>query len=126
MKLSVAFLTAVLATSVLARPWTLADRVKARAEGRGHNRSNPSKAFGANEAHKFDVESDEANNTVHVPHYSPTWGGAVLRTPSRSTFKTATGRFTVPVPKHVPGAGKESAAAWVGINGDTTCEGAIL
>ncbi|KAH3904267.1 hypothetical protein HBI56_008450 [Parastagonospora nodorum] len=125
MKFSVAFLTAALATSAVAAPWTLADRIKARAEGRQLHHSNPSKAFGASEERTFSAQSDETNNTVYGPHYSPTWGGAVLRTPSRSTFKTATGRFTVPVPRHVPGAGKESAAAWVGIDGDT-CEGAIL
>ncbi|KAI0477088.1 peptidase A4 family-domain-containing protein [Xylariaceae sp. FL0804] len=62
------------------------------------------------------IEAVEAGNISHV-EYSSNWAGAVL---IGSGYKTVTGTFTVPTPSS---AG--SAAAWVGIDGDT-CDTSIL
>ncbi len=57
---------------------------------------------------------EEETNTTPVT-YSSNWAGAVLTAPpAGTTFSAAYGTFTVPTPS---GAG--SAAAWVGIDGDT-------
>lgn len=64
------------------------------------------------------------NNTAHV-EYSSNWSGAVLEEPSSGYFKSATGRFTVPTPKHVGSAGTESSSAWVGIDGDSCSSGLL-
>ncbi|KAL1593095.1 hypothetical protein SLS59_009420 [Nothophoma quercina] len=71
---------------------------------------------------KFIEGSD--NNTAHVD-YSSNWSGAVLEQPSSGYFKSATGRFTVPTPKHVGSAGTESSSAWVGIDGDSCASGLL-
>jgi len=77
---------------------------------------------GFKENAKF-IEGD-ANTTAHVD-YSSNWSGAVLETPSSGYFTSATGRFTVPTPKHVGSGGTESASAWVGIDGDTCTSGLL-
>lgn len=125
MKLSVAFLAAI-AGSVVARPSSnLAARVKARAEGTVRHRTQPMIKLGTatKENAKFVAESAD-NTTAHV-QYSSNWSGAVLEQPSSGYFTTATGRFTVPTPKHVGSAGTEAASAWVGIDGDTCASGLL-
>jgi len=58
--------------------------------------------------------------------YSSNWAGAVYDFTSPNTFQSATGTFVVPVPRTPAGdSGTYSAAAWVGIDGDT-CGSAIL
>lgn len=57
--------------------------------------------------------------------HSSSWSGAVLKKPSSGHFESVTGRFKVPRPKHVGSAGKESAAVWVGIDGETCHSGLI-
>ncbi|EKM56250.1 uncharacterized protein PHACADRAFT_253276 [Phanerochaete carnosa HHB-10118-sp] len=57
--------------------------------------------------------------------YSPNWAGAVLSSDA-GTYKSVTATFTVPTPQEPSGSsGSHSAAAWVGIDGDT-CQNAIL
>jgi hypothetical protein len=123
MKLTIALLSAI-AGSVLARPSsTLAERVRSRAAGtRLSRRTLPMIKVGDGAKELF-IEG-EGNRTAHV-QYSSNWSGAVLETPSSGYFKSATGRFTVPSPKHVGSGGTESASAWVGIDGDT-CAGGLL
>ncbi|KAH7066718.1 acid protease [Paraphoma chrysanthemicola] len=123
MKFTTAFLSTILAASASARPSTLAERVKARAEGTRLSRQTlPLIKVGTGVKETF-VE-DEGNSTAHV-QYSSNWSGAVLETPSSGYFKSATGRFTVPSPKHVGSGGTESASAWVGIDGDTCASGLL-
>ncbi|KAF2132484.1 acid protease [Dothidotthia symphoricarpi CBS 119687] len=123
MRFSVAFISAAIAGSVLARPSTLAERVKSRADGTRRSRQTlPLIKVGTGVKENF-VEG-EGNSTAHV-QYSSNWSGAVLETPSSGYFKSATGRFTVPTPKHVGSGGTESASAWVGIDGDTCASGLL-
>ncbi|KAE8847423.1 hypothetical protein PTNB73_03570 [Pyrenophora teres f. teres] len=125
MKLSLAFLAAI-ASSVVARPSSnLAARVKARAEGTVRHRTQPMIKIGTTtkEDAKFVAESAD-NTTAHV-QYSSNWSGAVLEQPSSGYFTTATGRFTVPTPKHVGSGGDQAASAWVGIDGDTCGSGLL-
>ncbi|KAI4613510.1 uncharacterized protein J4E87_009811 [Alternaria ethzedia] len=123
MKLSIAILAAVTG-SVLARPSSLAERVQSRADGSRRHRTQPMILVGtaAKENAKFVADVD--NTTAHVD-YSSNWSGAVLETPSSGYFKSATGRFTVPTPKHVGSGGTESSSAWVGIDGDTCGSGLL-
>ncbi|XPS98718.1 hypothetical protein M3J09_007914 [Ascochyta lentis] len=124
MKFSIAFVIAAIAGSALARPSTLAQRVQSRADGTRRHRTQPLVKVGSNfkENAKF-VEGLE-NSTAHVK-YSSNWSGAVLEQPSSGYFKSATGRFTVPTPKHVGSAGTESSSAWVGIDGDSCASGLL-
>ncbi|KAG9197769.1 hypothetical protein B5807_07129 [Epicoccum nigrum] len=124
MKFSIAFLTAALAGSVLARPSTLAARVQSRADGTRRHRTQPMVKVGSN--FKADAKFVEGNDntTAHVD-YSSNWSGAVLEQPSSGYFKSATGRFTVPTPKHVGSGGTESSSAWVGIDGDSCASGLL-
>jgi hypothetical protein len=123
MKLSIAVIAAITG-AVLARPSSLAERVKSRAEGTRRHRTQPMELVGTatKENAKFIAGSD--NSTAHVD-YSSNWSGAVLEQPSSGYFKSATGRFTVPTPKHVGSGGTESASAWVGIDGDTCASGLL-
>jgi hypothetical protein len=123
MKFTAAFLTAAIASAVLARPSTLADRVKSRANGSRLRKTLPLQKLGTGEK-EMSIEGVEGNTTAHV-QYSSNWSGAVLETPSSGYFKTATGRFTVPSPKHVGSGGTESSSAWVGIDGDTCASGLL-
>ncbi|EMD97936.1 hypothetical protein COCC4DRAFT_143978 [Bipolaris maydis ATCC 48331] len=124
MKFSIAFISATLAGTALARPSTLAQRVQSRADGSRH-RSQPlvKVGSGSKENAKFIAGSD--NTTAHV-EYSSNWSGAVIEQPSSGYFTSATGRFTVPTPKYVgSGSGTESSSAWVGIDGDTCASGLL-
>ncbi|CAG5155725.1 uncharacterized protein ALTATR162_LOCUS3804 [Alternaria atra] len=123
MKLSIAVIAAITG-AVLARPSSLAERVKSRAEGTRRHRTQPMILVGtaAKENSKFVADVD--NTTAHVD-YSSNWSGAVLEQPSSGYFKSATGRFTVPTPKHVGSGGTESASAWVGIDGDSCASGLL-
>jgi hypothetical protein len=123
MKFSAAFITAALASAVLARPSTLGERVKARAAGSRLRKTLPLQKVGTAEK-EMQIEGVEGNTTAHV-QYSSNWSGAVLETPSSGYFKSATGRFTVPSPKHVGSGGTESSSAWVGIDGDTCASGLL-
>jgi hypothetical protein len=124
MKFSSSFTLAAIASGVLARPSSLAERVQSRADGSRRHRTQPMVLVGTNykENAKFIEGSD--NNTAHVD-YSSNWSGAVLETPSSGYFKSATGRFTVPTPKHVGSGGTESSSAWVGIDGDSCASGLL-
>jgi hypothetical protein len=124
MKFSIAFITAALAGAALARPSNLAERVKSRADGSRRHRTQPMIKVGSNfkENAKFIAGSDNA--TAHVD-YSSNWSGAVLEQPSSGYFKSATGRFTVPTPRHVGSGGTESSSAWVGIDGDSCASGLL-
>lgn len=122
MKLSITFLSAAIASSALARPSTLVERVKSRADGSRLRKTLPMIKVGTGVKETF-IES-EGNTTSHVS-YSSNWSGAVLETPSSGYFKSATGRFTVPSPKHVGSGGTESSSAWVGIDGDTCASGLL-
>lgn len=124
MKFTAVLLSAALAGSVLARPSssTLADRVRARANGSRLRKTLPIIKVGSGVKESF-VEA-EGNQTAHV-QYSSNWSGAVLETPSSGYFKSATGRFTVPTPKYAGSGGSESASAWVGIDGDTCGSGLL-
>jgi hypothetical protein len=124
MKFSTSFVLAAIASGVLARPSSLKERVQSRADGSRRHRTQPMILVGTNykENSKFIEGSD--NNTAHVD-YSQNWSGAVLETPSSGYFKSATGRFTVPTPKHVGSGGTESASAWVGIDGDSCASGLL-
>lgn len=99
------FLAIFVATAVffsdvaVARPSRLAQRVAARTR-----RTNP----------KLPAESALVSNSSNVV-YSPNWSGAVIESPpSRQTFNTVIGTFTVP---KISGSG--AASAWVGIDGAT-------
>ncbi|KAH4067181.1 hypothetical protein HBI56_120190 [Parastagonospora nodorum] len=120
MKFSAALITAALAGSVLARPSSLGDRVSPRANGSRHRKSHPAEKLGTS----VSLEST-GGNTGHKVEYSTTWSGASLQSPSQGYFKAVTGRFTVPLPKHVGSNGTEYSSAWVGIDGDT-CETGLL
>ena len=124
MKFSIAFLTAALAGSVLARPSTLAARVQSRSDVTRRHSTHPMVKVGINfNADAKFVEGND-NTTAHVD-YSSNWSGAVLEQPSSGYFKSATGRFTVPTPKHVGSGGTESSSAWVGIDGDSCASGLL-
>lgn len=122
MKFSAAFLSAAIASSVFARPSTLSERVKARANGSRLRKTLPLIRSGSGVKESFVEGAD--NSTAHVD-YSSNWSGAVLEQPSSGYFKSATGRFTVPTPKHVGTDGTESASAWVGIDGDSCATGLL-
>ncbi|KAL5113879.1 hypothetical protein ACEQ8H_008229 [Pleosporales sp. CAS-2024a] len=123
MKFSAAFLIAAFSSSVLARPSTLGERVKSRANGSRLRRTLPIEKVGS-VTKEMAIEGIEGNTTAHVA-YSSNWSGAVLETPSSGYFTTATGRFTVPTPKHVGSVSSESSSAWVGIDGDTCASGLL-
>ncbi|KAF2636262.1 acid protease [Massarina eburnea CBS 473.64] len=111
MKLTVLSLLTLI-TAIDAAPSRLADRVRARASG---TRGSQPLVKLAESAHS----KENANGTYHVD-YSSNWSGAVLESPpSGTTFTSASGRFTVPTPKHVGSGSTESSSAWVGIDGDT-------
>ncbi|EPQ54086.1 hypothetical protein GLOTRDRAFT_62581 [Gloeophyllum trabeum ATCC 11539] len=106
---------ALLATSALARPSGLSDRLARRAAG--SHLTRPLQRVASPEA--------LASNTSHV-EYSSNWAGAVYDTYPSGSFKSVTGTFTVPTPKAPSGgSGTYSSSAWVGIDGDT-CGTAIL
>ena len=63
MKFSVAFLTAALAGSVLARPSTLAARVQSRADGTRRHRTQPMVKVGSN--FKEDAKFIEGGTSIH-------------------------------------------------------------
>ncbi|EKM56249.1 uncharacterized protein PHACADRAFT_140865 [Phanerochaete carnosa HHB-10118-sp] len=102
------FFQALLATSAFALP-SFKERREARVARRaGSLRSSHPKI--TNETH---------------PEYSPNWAGAILNADA-GTYKSVTATFTVPTPQEPSGSsGTHSAAAWVGIDGDT-CQSAIL
>ncbi|KAF2711360.1 hypothetical protein K504DRAFT_465125 [Pleomassaria siparia CBS 279.74] len=112
MKLSVLLPVTLSLTAAHAAPSKLQDRVQRRA----------ARARGSQPLAKLSESSFKetaANGTAHVD-YSSNWSGAVLESPpSGTTFTSASGRFTVPTPKHVGSGGTESSSAWVGIDGDT-------
>ncbi|KAF4622679.1 hypothetical protein G7Y89_g14348 [Cudoniella acicularis] len=61
------------------------------------------------------TSEDVSTNNSHV-EYSSNWAGAVLTAPpAGTTFNAVSARFVVPTPTGSDG----SAAAWVGIDGDT-------
>ncbi|EPS99593.1 hypothetical protein FOMPIDRAFT_1124041 [Fomitopsis schrenkii] len=112
---SLTLLTSVLlATASLARPSGLGDRVARRAAGR---QSRPAQPIAHPET--------TTTNVSHVV-YGDNWAGAVYDSYPSGTFTSVTGTFTVPTPNAPSGgSGSYSAAAWVGIDGDT-CSNAIL
>lgn len=124
MKFSIAFLSAAIAGSALARPSTLANRVQSRADGTRRHRTQPMVKVGSNFKEEAKFVEGLDNSTAHVD-YSSNWSGVVLEQPSSGYFKSATGRFTVPTPKHVGSAGTESSSAWVGIDGDSCASGLL-
>ncbi|KNG51011.1 acid protease [Stemphylium lycopersici] len=123
MKFSIAVIAAF-AGSVLARPSTLAERVQSRADGTRRHKTQPMIKVGSAFKEQAKFISGDANTTAHV-EYSSNWSGAVIEEPSSGYFTSATGRFTVPTPKHVGSAGTESSSAWVGIDGDTCASGLL-
>lgn len=124
MKFSTAIFTAAILGSALARPSTLAERLQSRADGSRRHRTQPMiKVGSASKANAKFIQGAD-NNTAHVD-YSSNWSGAVLEQPSSGYFKSATGRFTVPTPKHVGSGGTQSSSAWVGIDGDSCASGLL-
>ena len=110
MKLSSILLSHVLlATSTLAAPASRAQRRAARAL-----KSQPMLPWAG-------VQPDTGN--ISEISYSTNWAGAVITAPpAGQTFKSVSGRFTVPAatkPPSATGSGPWSASAWVGIDGDT-------
>ncbi|KAI4150419.1 MAG: hypothetical protein LQ340_004088 [Diploschistes diacapsis] len=67
--------------------------------------------------------TDAPANAANTTSYSTNWSGAVLTAPpAGTTFDSVSAQFTVPSvapPSSASGAGSWSAAAWVGIDGDT-------
>ncbi|UPX16378.1 uncharacterized protein EKO05_0006785 [Ascochyta rabiei] len=124
MKFSLAFVSAAIAGSALARPSTLAGRVQSRADGTRRHRSQPLVEVGSTFKENAKFVEGLDNSTAHV-EYSSNWSGAVLEQPSSGYFTSATGRFTVPTPKHVGSDGDESGSAWVGIDGDSCSSGLL-
>ncbi|KAI8938461.1 hypothetical protein NX059_004354 [Plenodomus lindquistii] len=124
MKFTSAFVAAFMASSVYARPSTLAERVQSRAAGtRRNHQTLPLIKVGS--GIKENILASGDNETAHV-EYSSNWSGAVLEQPSSGYFTSATGRFTFPTPKFVgTGSGSESSSAWVGIDGDTCASGLL-
>jgi len=102
----------LLASAALAVPSGLGARVARRREGR---QSQPKQGLEGLGSH--------ITNNSHV-EYSSNWAGAAWAS-SSGTYKSVTGTFTVPTPKAASGSSSGSAAAWVGIDGDT-CDTAIL
>ena len=108
----------LLAASALARPHgsTISERAARRAaEGRKTHPFIPS----SNSNSKTVEGSQAANGT----QFSTNWSGAVLTAPPPgTTFNAVSATFTVPTvapPSSAKGSGSWSAAAWVGIDGDT-------
>ncbi|KAH0831134.1 peptidase A4 family-domain-containing protein [Lanmaoa asiatica] len=99
------FSTLLLAPAVLAVPSGLGPGVARRRESHHSQVNNRLEQAGA------------ISNT----QYSGNWAGAIWEQ-GNGTFNSVTGTFTVPTPSGSTGA---SAAAWVGIDGDT-CASAIL
>lgn len=120
MKFSFAFLAAAIAGAVLARPSSLGDRVSPRTNGNRLRKSHLAQKLGSG----VSLQST-GTNAGHKVEYTDTWAGASLQSPSHGYFKTATGRFTVPSPKHVGTNGTQYSSAWVGIDGDN-CETGLL
>lgn len=91
----------------------LAERVSNRASGR---QTNP-----LNVISKTSGTTDCGNQSNQI--YSSNWSGAVLTSPpAGTTFNGVSATFIVPtprVPSGQPPSGRHSAAAWVGIDGDT-------
>jgi len=113
MKISVALSSALFATAILARPSTLAQRVKELKEGQT--------GIPGNSHPLIDVEgpedvADQASTTVI---YSANWAGPILTAPPAETSYIAVlGTFNVPQPSPpTTGAGDWYGAAWVGIDG---------
>jgi Peptidase A4 family len=109
MKLSAVLLSHVLlATSVLASPRGLAERVAQRA-ARTSRHSNT-----------LNVIEESFVNSTYV-QYSSNWAGAVLTAPpAGQTFNAVSATFTIPTPAApTSGSGSWAASAWVGIDGDT-------
>lgn len=111
------FTASLLAATALARPHgsTLSERAARRAaQGRKTHPFIPS-AGGAG------IDGPTATNGS--VQYSQNWSGAVLTAPPASTtFDSVSAQFNVPAvspPSSASGAGSWSAAAWVGIDGDT-------
>ncbi|KZT03720.1 uncharacterized protein LAESUDRAFT_729021 [Laetiporus sulphureus 93-53] len=106
----------LLATAAVAAPrgTRLAERIARRATG--SHRSQPLKV----------IEQSIVGDVTNDVQYSPNWAGAVYAE-SEGSFTAVTGTFTVPTPSVPSGSsgGTYSAAAWVGIDGDT-CQNAIL
>ncbi|KAH9836726.1 peptidase A4 family-domain-containing protein [Rhodofomes roseus] len=111
---AIALLTSVLlASTAVAAPSRLAQRVAARRSGTHLTR--PLQV----------VDSSFTSNSSH-PQYSSNWAGAVYDSYPSGSFTAVTGTFTVPTPSAGSGSNDSySASAWVGIDGDT-CSTAIL
>ncbi|OSX62515.1 hypothetical protein POSPLADRAFT_1141136 [Postia placenta MAD-698-R-SB12] len=100
----------LLAASAVARPSGLAGRIARRRAG--SHLSQP--------LQRSELISDQSN-----VEYSSNWAGAVYAE-GDGTYTAVTGTFVVPTPSAPSGgSGTYSAAAWVGIDGDT-CDNAIL
>ena len=118
MKYTAVITASLLAATTLARPHgsTVSERAARRAAaGRKTHPKIPSTGASAG------IEAPAApNSTVQ---YSSNWSGAVLTAPpAGSTFDSVSTQFTVPTvapPSSASGSGSWSAAAWVGIDGDT-------
>ncbi|KAL5114228.1 hypothetical protein ACEQ8H_007880 [Pleosporales sp. CAS-2024a] len=121
MKFSTAFLTAAaVAASVVARPSTLVQRLKSRQEG-----ISPGSRLDKFEGGTTDIDVLDAVGEKQVS-WSNNWAGVVLDPPSSGYYTSVTGRFTVPIPKHVGKASDQFSNAWVGIDGDASCAGGPL
>ncbi|MCJ1324981.1 hypothetical protein MMC10_001643 [Thelotrema lepadinum] len=118
MKYTTVITASLLAATALARPHgsTISERAARRAAaGRKTHPKIPS--TGTSDG----IQAPAApNSTVQ---YSQNWAGAVLTAPpAGSTFDSVSAQFTVPTvapPSSATGSGSWSAAAWVGIDGDT-------
>ncbi|KAI0040101.1 hypothetical protein FA95DRAFT_1566673 [Auriscalpium vulgare] len=108
---------ALLATTAFAAPPSRGARMESRLSRRreGAHLSGPSQRL---------EESNLIGGNTYT-NYSSNWAGAVYDS-AAGTYKSVTGTFVVPTPKAPSsGSGCYSAAAWVGIDGDT-CGTAIL
>ncbi|EOA87927.1 hypothetical protein ACJQWK_08669 [Exserohilum turcicum] len=117
-------LVAAIAGSAIARPTTLADRVKSRRDGNTRHKSHPNIKVGSATKENVKFIEGESNSTAHV-QYSSNWSGAVLEQPTSGYFTSATGRFNVVTPTYAGDSDSESASAWVGIDGDSCASGLL-
>lgn len=121
MKISGILSITLFGASVFAAPHPnsgLAQRLERRQAARATRTTNPPKLIGSK---AYAADKHNGTNITHV-QYSSNWAGAVLTAPpAGETFNSVSAQFVVPSPS-VPsggGDGDYSAAAWVGIDGDT-------
>ncbi|KAL5117844.1 hypothetical protein ACEQ8H_004162 [Pleosporales sp. CAS-2024a] len=124
MKFSAAFLTAALASLVVAQKSSpLAERINARQEGLDSidNRHVQKRTGSGSTDLLNDKKAKTARNKVELSY---NWSGATLLVPSYGWFTHVTGTFTLPKPLYVGQGPGAYAYVWIGIDG-YSCEAAL-